>query len=497
MKLRITSNPFGEESCEHEIQTFGDEYGNYFYREARFNKETLDIDVYLIVGRRGSGKTSLSKYFENYSLYKNIEFVYIDGAPIYDEAFSKIITQASYSGDMLTNRAIKIWEYIFWLSMFERFSKYDRLVKDACFFADQDLDFARLSTEILKHVVSTLIKDEKKTVVEAIEAQFSQMNFIKAQQKVLELSKSRNVIIAIDTIDRYDKGNESLMSITAGLVECASKFHLKYANLGIHIKAFIAGEIFPTIRESTISNPSKFIRNPLHLHWRPNDLIRLIGWRMYKYARKAEIELEQVDLTNNADNQKIWHAFFGEKITNSLGKSESLIPYILRYTQLCPRQVISFCNEIFNSFEKVNKLPNIEMDKLSQLTAKVSSAFANDVINSYAKIYPNIGDVLEALRGSPMLFHGNYLDKVAKYTAYAWSPGEYSISNFRKLLAELGIVGLIQGQDKSTGIVKARFEYSSEDQLPIRHDDYCVIHPMFYEKLGTQVDDSHIVYPFY
>lgn len=496
MKTKITSNPFGEESCEHELQALGEEYGDYFYREAHFNREALDIDIYLIIGRRGSGKTSLSKYFENHSLYENIEFIYIDGAPIYDEAFSNIITQASYSGDMLTNRAIKIWEYIFWLSIFEKFSKYDRIIKDACFFADQEKDFARLSTEILKHIVGTLIKDDKKTVVEAIEAQFSQMNFVKAQQKVLDLSKKRNVIIAIDTIDRYDKGNESLMSITAGLIECASNFHLKYANHGIHVKAFIAGEIFPTIRESAISNPSKYIRNPLHLHWRAKDLIRLLGWRMYKYAQKMEIEIEQVNLDNIADNQKIWQTFFGEEITNSFGQSEALIPFILRYTQLRPRQVMTFCNEIFNSFEKINKIPNIEMDKLSQLTAKVSSAFANDVINSYARIYPNIGDVLEALRGSPMVFYGSYLDKVAKYTAYAWSPGEYSMSNFRKLLAELGVVGVVQRPGESTGIVGVRFEYSHEDELPIRHDDYCAIHPMFYEKLNTRVDRKLIVYPF-
>jgi energy-coupling factor transporter ATP-binding protein EcfA2 len=405
MNIRITSNPFGEESCEHEIQALGEEYNNYFYREARFNKDVLDVNVYLIVGRRGSGKTSLSKHFENYSIYKNKEFIYIDGAPIYDEAFSNILTQSSYSGDMLTNRAIKIWEYIFWLSIFERFSKYDRLIKDACFFADQEKDFTRLSTEILKHVVSTLIKDDKKTIVEAIEAQFSQMNFIKAQQKVFEIAKSRNVIIAIDTIDRYDKGNETLMSITAGLIECASNFHLRYANQGIHIKAFIAGEIFPTIREVAISNPSKFIRNPLHLHWTPSDLIHLVGWRINKYAQKAGIEIEQVTL-DRIGSIKIWDSFFGESITNSLGKPEKFISYILRFTQLRPRQVISFCNEIFNNFEKVNKLPKIETDKLSQLTAKISSEFANDVINSYAKIYPNIGDVLEALRGSPMMFPG-------------------------------------------------------------------------------------------
>jgi polynucleotide 5'-kinase involved in rRNA processing len=55
--------PFGEESCEHEFKVLQDEYKRFYYNQSRFNTEALEEDVYLIVGRRGSGKTSLTKYF--------------------------------------------------------------------------------------------------------------------------------------------------------------------------------------------------------------------------------------------------------------------------------------------------------------------------------------------------------------------------------------------------------------------------------------------------
>ncbi len=63
--------PFGEESCEHELAVLQDHYPEYFYEQSRFNEEALDPDVYLIVGRRGSGKTSLTQYFNFQKRFRN------------------------------------------------------------------------------------------------------------------------------------------------------------------------------------------------------------------------------------------------------------------------------------------------------------------------------------------------------------------------------------------------------------------------------------------
>jgi len=68
--------PFGEVSCEQELLVLREDYANYFYDQSRFNKESLDPETYLIIGRRGSGKTSLTKYFgfqDRISNAKNID----------------------------------------------------------------------------------------------------------------------------------------------------------------------------------------------------------------------------------------------------------------------------------------------------------------------------------------------------------------------------------------------------------------------------------------
>ena len=70
--------PFGAESCEHELEALQDHYKEYYYEQSRFNAEALDADTYLIVGRRGSGKTSLTKYFNFQERYKNAHSIDVD-----------------------------------------------------------------------------------------------------------------------------------------------------------------------------------------------------------------------------------------------------------------------------------------------------------------------------------------------------------------------------------------------------------------------------------
>nr|RNJ67081.1 MAG: hypothetical protein EDM05_22385 [Leptolyngbya sp. IPPAS B-1204] len=56
-------SPFGEADCESEVKLLKQEYSEYFFYHTRFNSSALDPSVFLIVGRRGSGKTALAHFF--------------------------------------------------------------------------------------------------------------------------------------------------------------------------------------------------------------------------------------------------------------------------------------------------------------------------------------------------------------------------------------------------------------------------------------------------
>lgn len=158
-----------------------------------------------------------------------------------------------------------------------------------------------------------------------------------AKKKVLELTQSRPVIVSLDTLEHYDVDDEPIMRAIAALIECASRFNTLYSRQGIHIKLFMSAEVFPHLVENVITNPSKYVRNPVYLHWRPKDLIRLLCWRFYRYLEVNNLlqaHLTKIKWDDFSEVLKhVWIPHFGQELLNGRGVTEKTFPYILRHTR--------------------------------------------------------------------------------------------------------------------------------------------------------------------
>jgi hypothetical protein len=504
MSSQISSGfkyPFGEESFEHEIEVLQDQYRDFYYNQGRFNAEILDPDTYLIIGRRGSGKSSLAKYLEFQDSIKNARLIDVNEPEIYEETLRQIIANTNYPDDLLTSRIVKLWNYIIWSLILDSLREVDPVIGAACILSDQKNIPGRIVSEVLKKIAGKTIGDSVGSLVEQVESYLASSLFKEAKTKVLAHVCEMPVIIAIDTLERYDRNDEQLMCATAALIQSSSEFSISYAGRGIHIKAFIAAEVFPHIKEAAIANTTKYIRYPMYLHWRPKDLVRLICWRLKKYLDGHHLFSNGSTHVNNWNDfdgviHKIWTPFFGSHICNEGGTLEKSFPYVLRHTQMRPRQLVVLCNAIAKRAMQNESFPFFKSESIASIVKETEGSLADEVINSYARIYPRVGEVLEALQTSPMTFEGSYLDQVAKRTSYAWPARTYSLDNFRKLVAELGIVGRMRKFDEESGIMQADFEYAQTDRLPLRSNDVCVIHPMFYSKLRTKIERKVVVYPF-
>ena len=192
--------------------------------------------------------------------------------------------------------------------------------------------------------------------------------------------------------------------------------------------------------------------------------------------------------------EKMWYPYFGKKIINLRGMQEDSFPYILRHTQMRPRQLVILCNDIARETLRAGKYLSFKSIQINQVISQGEYDLADEVLNSYDLIYPRVSDIVMALTNAPMTFKGSFLDQVAKKTSDVWAEG-YSLSSFRRLVAELGIVGKVRKKSSEAGIIEADFEYAMPDRLVITNDDECAIHPMFYSKLRVQ-KKGYIVYPF-
>jgi hypothetical protein len=488
--------PFGEESCEHEMAVLQDRYPDYFFDQSRFNDEALDPETYIIVGRRGSGKTSLTKYFNFQQRFKNAISIDVDEPEIYSSILEKIGNNVYLSPDLAVNDVRKIWELLIWSMIFNEYAGKDITISAAAVSLGKKGKALIFLREVLNSILMKYV-DEHGRILSELSNMLASPTIANAKAAVIKYTRATPIIIAIDTFERYDRSNVAMMSVTASLVQCANYFNMNYADKGIHVKAFVSAEIFPHIKESAITNTTKFIRHPLYLRWRPKDLVRLISWRFYRYmeGRKPKLPFKKIDWEDFDDMMaKMWYPFFGKKVVNLRGKEEDSFPYILRHTQMRPRQLVILCNNIARTAERAEKFPHFNEIAINRAIADCEYDLADEVLNSYDLIYPKVSEIITALTNSPMIFKGNYLDQVAKRTSEIWSEG-YSLSSFRRLVAELGIVGKVRHKSERAGIIEADFEYTLQDKLVLTNEDECVIHPMFYSKLQV-VKNGYVVYPF-
>jgi|GEM_PF-315046 len=183
--------------------------------------------------------------------------------------------------------------------------------------------------------------------------------------------------------------------------------------------------------------------------------------------------------------EKMWRPYFGWEVTNARGLQEQTFPYILSRTQLRPRQLIYLCNTIAERSMAREAFPHMTSADIVEGVRDAQTELANEVINSFSNVYPNAHRIVQALRGLPAMFRGNELDKRAKDTASEWPAGEYSLSDFRQLLAQMGIVGRVTRVDEQGGYVDAEFEYAMTERLNVSPREDYVIHPMFFRTFNV------------
>jgi hypothetical protein len=128
--------PFGEVSCEEEVDKLGTRYQDYFFYDTPFNDKALDRDCYLIVGRRGSGKTTLANYFNFQQGIPGSRCIDVDEPELYADLVRQLADRVSESEDLAIPQTAKIWQFLIWHLIFEQMSTDHSEIKAACRFFD-------------------------------------------------------------------------------------------------------------------------------------------------------------------------------------------------------------------------------------------------------------------------------------------------------------------------------------------------------------------------
>ncbi len=498
----LSRSPFGEVSCESEREVFREDYESLFFRSSPFNLTAIDKSNYLFIGRRGCGKTSLAHFLTFQNAIPSARCIDVDEPAVLEDVLNELARRAVDVNNLSSYSISRIWEHIIWSLIFELFKEQDDTIRDACVLSTRENSPTRLLRDLVKHFINKLLGDDSGEWTDDMEACLASSSFEQGKQKILELTEASPVFVAIDTLEeRHSIENVAMLRVNAALIECSANFNTRFASKGIFLKTFISAEIYPHLAENEISNTTKYIRNPVYLQWRPKDILRLASWRLHVFLAShptANIKLpDSCDWDNYQDvRKKAWLPYFGSRITNGRNCEEDSFSYVLRHTQLRPRQFVILCNAIAENAVRDNTFPKFHNKHVVDGVRTTEKILSTEIINSYSKLYPNVGNIVRAITKFPTLFKGKQLDKIAPSTASEWPQGDYSQFRFRQVLTELGIVGRVRQLDTGKHYIEADFAYAMDDVLNIRDGDDCVIHPMFFQKLSIDRKEPWIVFRF-
>lgn len=498
--------PFGEHDCESEIKKLGSKYSELFFDQTPFNIAALDPDTYLIVGRRGAGKTALCHYFSFQRDIRNAVYIDVDEPKVYERVLAKIANHSLGGNGDTVAKSSDIWEYLIWKLIIAECNKWNSCGNPPAGLTSPSQSPAALLDTIIDWLKEKIgIRTDESNEPAGISNQklallVMEQDYSIECQKVLAFSVKTPIFLAIDTLEKYNVNDTGLMNAMAGLVEAAAKMNTNYASLGVHIKVFMSGEVFPHLLEVDLLNPLKSVKQEVYMIWRSKDLLRLIAWRFHHFLKGHDLlarsNVDEIIWTDpKGVMEKAWIPFFGKEIKNRNGIVENSFSYVLRHTQMRPRQLIVLCNAIAKKAIEGGTFPRFTRENIVDGIEQGERKLAGEILNSYSQVYPGANEIVRVLSQISTIFLGNQLDKRAPESKRHWKSGDYSPAAFSRLVTELGIVGRVARE--SLGYIDAEFAYAQNYRIDLMHRDTCAIHPMFFKLLNiTQPTKPVIIMPF-
>lgn len=216
----------------------------------------------------------------------------------------------------------------------------------------------------------------------------------------------------------------------------------------------------------------------------------------------------EYDIYSDATPQT-WGALFPLNIDNKFGRSEPALKYILRHTFYTPRQVLEICDKILKHFgemgktiEKSEKIRRDEWNTAFQVVVEeYSCGIVTSFLKLYGKIYDDLEEVLRAFSSKPAIWtRGNlstFIDKENLSIYRRDIKKKYRGEALIDKLQYLGFMGLgSQDLISPPMMIAFNMRFSFLERLPNNRPwEVAAISPLFFDYYGITPPDRTIITP--
>lgn len=516
----------GRSVSEYEEQNI-----KHFFEEPPNYEEMITQEKWLIIGRKGSGKSTIVDYRTSNN-HGTINVCIRPGRKITNlilSVYNKVALNVKSSdaiehGHLEEEIALRMSSILHFLihteamkniikgkenefltgnskTVYEFLRKNDLIGGSTIF---KSIKFIKTVTKGLKYI------DNLANVLDDC----SEPNFEDAVDATYELLKHTNnkVFVFIDNIDDYGF-DYSIRNRAFFNALISSTMQINNDCLREKIPFRVILTIPTELYENTKQwNRDKIGDRSVYLRWNNEEKIRNL------LSKRIAIELNvrknkprySGDVFSIAWN-KTWEKIFPNTIKNKFDRSEDTFTYLLRHTLYTPRTILSLCSAILNhkmeSGCNLDELIGVDASKHSsaipQIVEDASIEISKSIIDIYDKMFNDIKKLLFKFKGRPNIWLLNTFEQFinSECTDLVNDRGKGKLLNdyisVSELLYKVGYIGF----GYNTNIAPPGCEQYSLNFSYInssRNNNACdiiVISPIFYDYIGIDPDEHSTIIP--
>jgi len=288
----------------------------------------------------------------------------------------------------------------------------------------------------------------------------------------------RRVFVLVDSLEEIGEVLQRIDLSLRGLFHLVGKSRFGGQVDGYRIQCCFPSELWPVIGD-LFANPVKDLSNRLVLQWKWHDLAEACDRRMRTY-----ISIHHSSLLEGRPygRGRFVGSFLPEHVTTRTRRIEETVPYLLRHTQLLPRQVLYVFNECIKRAVKDTGGPFATPVHVVDAVAEVEATLCPEVFRAHSFRYPCAKEVVSGLVPRlPFRFTESQLHKEFNRSGLKKRGHEYPV--VRQLLADCGVVGRFLRE--TDNYHRAEFAYTVEGDLILSPQDEMCLHPMFARQFSS------------
>lgn len=441
-----------------------------FQSHSAFNN-AIEFKRFLILGRKGSGKSSIFKKIINEKSSDNFSlgYTFSDYPWHYHDKQSMV-------GMPDSEKYINSWEYLNLIALskiilnkdnslpydensMSGMIKIEKFIVDSYGSKDPDLSQIFTPSKTLK-VKGSLGVDISK-IKASIDAESISINYLPLIFQEVNKSLSDIIINALNPKHKYyvcydgldlgfDPKSPEYKNRITGLLRAARKFNLEARDKGkqLNILVFLRTDIYDELQ---FEDKNKItVNNSSRIEWNNEGLRELMNKRFTKLLKSTDGEVVE------------WDNVFDE--SEEMRGHQKKLQHILDRTFLRPRDLIHFCNEILNQYV-FNKSDNHKFSNKDINDAKknYSTYFLREIDDELHKHVPNYKDYLEIFKAIGVLqFNAEDFKKQFEETGKSFKNFPSDSNIVLKDLFNFSLLGFYQAGGSGYGGSSYVFKYIND-----------------------------------